>query len=57
MEFLTIHNQSNMLQAFVPGEYARKMEALPEETVKRHLLSFLADVTGKSIPEPSFFRR
>ncbi|XP_063595369.1 spermine oxidase-like [Penaeus indicus] len=57
MEFLTVHNQGSMLQAFVPGEYAKKMENLGEKRVKQHLVSFLSDVMGQRIPEPTFFRR
>nr|XP_027213913.1 spermine oxidase-like [Penaeus vannamei] len=57
MEFMTIHQQPNMLQAFVPGNYARQMEALPEDTVKQHLVAHLATVTGQTVPPPTFFRR
>ncbi|XP_037793525.1 spermine oxidase-like [Penaeus monodon] len=57
MEFMTIHQQPNMLQAFVPGNYARQMEALSEETVKQHLVTHLATVTSQTVPAPTFFRR
>ncbi|XP_047485956.1 spermine oxidase-like [Penaeus chinensis] len=57
MEFITIHQQPNMLQAFVPGNYARQMEALPEDTVKQHLITHLATVTNQVVPDPTFFRR
>lgn len=57
MEFMTIHQQPNMLQAFVAGDYARQMEALPEDTVRQHLVTHLATVTGQVVPEPVFFRR
>ncbi|XP_063595493.1 protein anon-37Cs-like [Penaeus indicus] len=57
MEFLTIHQQPTMCQAFVAGEYALAMEALPEETVKQHAVWLLANATGQEVPEPTFFRR
>ncbi|XP_068237570.1 spermine oxidase-like [Palaemon carinicauda] len=57
MEFLTIHQQDKMIQAFVTGEYALMMEELPEETVKDHLIQHLKDLTGQNVPEPTFFRR
>lgn len=57
MEFMTIHQQPTMCQAFVAGEYAQAMEALPEETVKQHAVWLLANATGQEVPEPTFFRR
>ncbi|XP_069998301.1 spermine oxidase-like [Penaeus vannamei] len=57
MEFMTIHQQPTMCQAFVAGEYALDMEALPEETVKQHAVWLLANATGQEVPEPTFFRR
>lgn len=57
MEFLTIHQQDTMIQAFVTGEHAKAMENLPEETVKQHLVWHLENITGVKVPPPTFFRR
>ncbi|XP_066965592.1 spermine oxidase-like [Macrobrachium rosenbergii] len=57
MEFLSIHQQKKMIQAFVTGDKARKMENLPSEVVKQHLLEHLRRVTKQDVPEPAFFRR
>ncbi|XP_068237571.1 spermine oxidase-like [Palaemon carinicauda] len=57
MEFLSIHQQTNMLQAFVTGDKARQMENMSSEEVKEHLLSHLRRVTGQDVPEPTLFRR
>ncbi|KAK3891169.1 hypothetical protein Pcinc_004958 [Petrolisthes cinctipes] len=57
MEILTIHQQPNMLQGFIPGDYGIALENLPEATVKEHIVQHLKDVTGQNVPEPTFFRR
>lgn len=57
MEYLTIHQQNEMLQGFVSGEEALMMESIPEATLKKHLQWLLANATGMNIPEPVFFRR
>ncbi|XP_042882529.1 spermine oxidase-like [Penaeus japonicus] len=57
MEFMAIHQQPTMCQAFVAGDHALAMEALPEETVKQHAVWLLANATGQAVPAPTFFRR
>ncbi|XP_047486049.1 spermine oxidase-like [Penaeus chinensis] len=57
MEYLTIHQQNEMLQGFVTGEEAIAMESIPEATLKKHLQWHLANATGMNVPEPIFFRR
>lgn len=57
MEVLGVHQQPNVLQSFVVGDSARKMENLSNDDVKRHILNFLRRVTGQTVPEPSFFKR
>ncbi|XP_066948683.1 spermine oxidase-like isoform X2 [Macrobrachium rosenbergii] len=57
MEVMGVHQQLNLLQAFVNGDYAQKMEDLSDADVKRHILKFLGRVTGQTVPEPTFFRR
>ncbi|XP_064122013.1 peroxisomal N(1)-acetyl-spermine/spermidine oxidase-like [Macrobrachium nipponense] len=57
MEVMGVHQQLNLLQAFVNGDYAQKMENLSDDDVKRHILKFLRRVTGQTVPEPTFFRR
>ncbi|XP_063595280.1 peroxisomal N(1)-acetyl-spermine/spermidine oxidase-like [Penaeus indicus] len=57
MEYLTIHQQDEMLQGFVTGEEAIAMESIPEATLKKHLQWLLANATGMNVPEPIFFRR
>ncbi|XP_064079758.1 spermine oxidase-like isoform X2 [Macrobrachium nipponense] len=57
MEFLSIHQQTKMIQAFVTGDKARQMENLSSDVVKQHLLEHLRRVTKQDVPEPTFFRR
>ncbi|XP_068227572.1 spermine oxidase-like [Palaemon carinicauda] len=55
--FSSIQGRENVLQAFVTGESARKMENLPPEVVREHVIKHLGRVTGQNVPSPSFFRR
>ncbi|KAK7086057.1 hypothetical protein SK128_019369 [Halocaridina rubra] len=65
MEFLSIHQYPEMIQAFITGKYAKLMEDLPEETVKSDIMQLLNSVMSKTlqkkglsaVPEPIFFRR
>ncbi|KAK7063223.1 hypothetical protein SK128_007126 [Halocaridina rubra] len=65
MEFLSIHQYPEMIQAFITGKYAKIMEDLPEETVKSDIMELLNSVMSEtlkkqgltSVPDPVFFRR
>ncbi|XP_066965586.1 spermine oxidase-like isoform X1 [Macrobrachium rosenbergii] len=57
MEYLSIHQQTPILQSFLTGGYALHMESLSDDEVKDHLVRFLKAVTKKTFPPPSFFRR
>nr|XP_027238152.1 peroxisomal N(1)-acetyl-spermine/spermidine oxidase-like [Penaeus vannamei] len=53
----SVYNQPSVLAMFIMGEYSRKMEKLPEDTVKEHVLSLLRRVTRQDVPTPTFFNR
>lgn len=52
-----VHQQTSVLQMFMTGRDAKRMEELPEETVKQHVLHLLATATGHDVPQPTFFTR
>ncbi|XP_068237514.1 spermine oxidase-like [Palaemon carinicauda] len=59
MEFMSIHQQVPIIQAFVTGNYSLKMESLTEEKVEEHILAHLQrlNITDAPIPPPTFRRR
>ncbi|XP_042858045.1 spermine oxidase-like, partial [Penaeus japonicus] len=53
----SVYNQAAVLEMFIMGENSRRMEKLPENTVRDHLLYLLRRVTKQDVPRPTFFNR
>ncbi|XP_068223289.1 uncharacterized protein [Palaemon carinicauda] len=53
----TVHQQPNILEMFVTGDDARRMESLPEGVVRQHILHLFRSFSGLEVPEPTFFKR
>ncbi|XP_068206583.1 spermine oxidase-like [Palaemon carinicauda] len=57
VQIFSVNQHANVLLTFVTGDEAKKMESLPVDVVKQHLVYLLATTTGFKIPEPVLFTR
>ncbi|XP_076031217.1 peroxisomal N(1)-acetyl-spermine/spermidine oxidase-like [Oratosquilla oratoria] len=55
--FLTIRGPWAVMEGFVTGESSLRVEDMPEETVKEHVMYVLRKVMDEHVPEPNFFKR